>query len=728
MKSLLNLVFISILIYSTHSVILKTPMSNNYPQIAVLGCDSNKANLYYDTERKVWVEHLVSSCINNEQSILEFCQKAYPSLSIGNIVRLDNVLHFENWCEILPSLNNNDIPRCKIDSQTEETVRPFRCLYMDSKREELSLPTIDCTMNSIIRRGQCLHAEKWQQLASLHCSNKSMVLNNSIVTSDWCGLSKFHGIQFVCCPLKDLDTNIVYTTKLGEQDNYDDDDDNTLNEDDPIQEQVVAVPQTSTIETHRKIIAMSLGSSEPNWIEDNRQWETISGYFADDEDLNDDQEEIKLSSTRKSHLTINEHERFTKDKEEFRRNFKKQIDQLKLRWRNRQNDLQLLANMNPYQAQQEFEQSDIDFRREYDVIKQAANRERTRINELHEKNLDTILTNAKNETNKKLIAAWNENPLKVENIEEALYNYLHVLLRDRIHLVNRYERLRVVDPDQAKRKRVSIHERLRSIANEINDALNKLKRHSKFQSKIQPRIDTLLEEYVDVNKAAEKLLNDYMISSSTVMTNKNRILPLGRDEKKIYPYSTTSSNQIDEKQNTNDDYYSASDEYEDNDGDGDDDDDDDDKDDDSTTTTIETNNSNDQIDIGDSDWDVDERTNPTFNIKIKTNDDEQIDDDIRPLMPNKNIIIHRVQRNLFITYFPYIFAGLLLLIIIFTFLIIRCILQQRRKYQYGNRYEKKYPFKEVDLCTPEDKALYALQMNGYENPTYKFFESQTPKC
>jgi hypothetical protein len=62
------------------------------------------------------------------------------------------------------------------------------------------------------------------------------------------------------------------------------------------------------------------------------------------------------------------------------------------------------------------------------------------------------------------------------------------LLRDRIHLVNRYERLRAVDPDQANRKRVSIHERLRSIANRINNALNQLRRYSKLQSKIQPRI------------------------------------------------------------------------------------------------------------------------------------------------------------------------------------------------------------------------------------------------
>jgi hypothetical protein len=62
-------------ILKTNSVILKTAMTNNYPQIAVLGCDSNKANLYYDIQRQVWVEHLVSSCINDEESILKFCQQ-----------------------------------------------------------------------------------------------------------------------------------------------------------------------------------------------------------------------------------------------------------------------------------------------------------------------------------------------------------------------------------------------------------------------------------------------------------------------------------------------------------------------------------------------------------------------------------------------------------------------------------------------------------------------------
>jgi len=55
-------------------VILKGKMSNKYPQIAIGGCSSNKANLYYDVQRQVWVEHLVSSCVDNEESMLGFCR------------------------------------------------------------------------------------------------------------------------------------------------------------------------------------------------------------------------------------------------------------------------------------------------------------------------------------------------------------------------------------------------------------------------------------------------------------------------------------------------------------------------------------------------------------------------------------------------------------------------------------------------------------------------------
>jgi hypothetical protein len=59
---------------------------------------------------------------------------------------------------------------------------------------------------------------------------------------------------------------------------------------------------------------------EPNWMEDYRRWNTDSAYFADDEDTNDYQPSV-VPKTK-------EHERFTKDKEEFKKKYKEQIDQV----------------------------------------------------------------------------------------------------------------------------------------------------------------------------------------------------------------------------------------------------------------------------------------------------------------------------------------------------------------------------------------------------------------
>ena len=133
--------------------------------------------------------------------------KAFPSLRVGNIVRLGRVLRFTNWCDSMPS-NNNNIARCETESRIEESVQPYRCLHINSKQEELLVPNMNCKTDRTTSENRCLHAEKWQQLASLSCANKSMVLDHSVMTNNWCGLAKFRGIKFTCCPLQSNTINV----------------------------------------------------------------------------------------------------------------------------------------------------------------------------------------------------------------------------------------------------------------------------------------------------------------------------------------------------------------------------------------------------------------------------------------------------------------------------------------------------------------------------------------
>ena len=107
---------------------------------------------------------------------------------------------------------------------------------------------------------------------------------------------------------------------------------------------------------------------------------------------------------------------------------------MKTRWQTRQNELQLLANEKPSEAQSQSEQAEFDFRQEYDTMKDNAARERTRLNEIHEQKLDSILDIAKKETNQKLNTVWNETPLKVRFFlsDSILHHHHHRSRRSRI--------------------------------------------------------------------------------------------------------------------------------------------------------------------------------------------------------------------------------------------------------------------------------------------------------
>ena len=67
------------------------------------------------------------------------------------------------------------------------------------------------------------------------------------------------------------------------------------------------------------------------------------------------------------------------------------------------------------------------------------------------------------------------------------------MLRDRIHLVNRYERLQATDPEQAEEKRDFIHQRLNSISRSIDRTLLTLKENQKIYAFASPRIGKKLK-------------------------------------------------------------------------------------------------------------------------------------------------------------------------------------------------------------------------------------------
>jgi hypothetical protein len=60
---------------------------------------------------------------------------------------------------------------------------------------------------------------------------------------------------------------------------------------------------------------------------------------------------------------------------------------------------------------------------------------------------------------------------------------------------------------------------------------------------------------------------------------------------------------------------------------------------------------------------------------------------------------------------------------IFLSLLLAYGLIKRRRFQ--TQKIVKHGFLPVDTVNPEDRHVNVMQTNGYENPTYKYFESST---
>lgn len=193
--------------------------------------------------------------------------------------------------------------------------------------------------------------------------------------------------------------------------------------------------------------------------------------------------------------------------------------------------------------------------------------------------------------------------------------------------------------------------------------------------------------------------------ASLIATNKKSPrFPLGRDENKIDPLPKPVSSESNETEYDSDDDRGP-DENE-------DDDDEPDK----------------KNPIGNREFYKDEpsdvrTSDEKSSIRSDSAPSQSLFNDARPLIPRD-----RKSNRLLSEYLLYLIGCLSLLCLIIGIFVVRRLRDQRRQSSRLGKYEKTKACTGVDSCTQEEKALHALQTNGYENPTYKFFETQTLKC
>uniref|UniRef100_A0A673BA63 Amyloid beta (A4) precursor-like protein 2 n=1 Tax=Sphaeramia orbicularis TaxID=375764 RepID=A0A673BA63_9TELE len=157
------------------------------PQVAMF---CGKLNMHVNIQTGRWEPDPsgTKSCVGTKEGVLQYCQEMYPELQITNVVEANQPIRIENWCK----------KEKKVCKGHAHIVVPYKCLVGEFVSDVLLVPE-KCKFFHKERMDMCVSHQQWHGVAKEACGKSSMVLH-SYGPAPTCGIDKFHGTEYVCCP------------------------------------------------------------------------------------------------------------------------------------------------------------------------------------------------------------------------------------------------------------------------------------------------------------------------------------------------------------------------------------------------------------------------------------------------------------------------------------------------------------------------------------------------
>ncbi|KAJ8283098.1 hypothetical protein COCON_G00056170 [Conger conger] len=157
------------------------------PQVAMF---CGKLNMHINVQTGKWESDPsgTKSCIGTKEGILQYCQEVYPELQITNVVEANQPISIQNWCK-------KGHKQCRSHLHI---VVPYRCLVGEFVSDALLVPD-RCKFLHQERMDMCESHLHWHTVAKESCGDRSMNLHDYGMLLP-CGIDRFRGVEFVCCP------------------------------------------------------------------------------------------------------------------------------------------------------------------------------------------------------------------------------------------------------------------------------------------------------------------------------------------------------------------------------------------------------------------------------------------------------------------------------------------------------------------------------------------------
>ncbi|GMT07796.1 hypothetical protein PENTCL1PPCAC_29970 [Pristionchus entomophagus] len=661
----------------------------------------------YMSENGSWVtdENKYATCLEGNLDKLKYCKKVFPSLNVTNIVEYSHEVTLAEWCR-------EEGDKCT----TTKTVRPYRCIVGEFHSEALQVPH-DCRFNHENSRDMCNDYGSWKVEATRLCSQRKDEAGKAMIVRSFamlepCGLDLFTGVEYVCCPTDDADAALISKKDEKKEDDDDDDDD----DDD--------------------------ASSE------------YDGDTADDDKSKESSRDVYFVSPFKD--LASEHEKYREALDRMEQKHRVKVDKVMKEWNELDERYNKQKTIDPIKAELLKKEMSNRFQTTVAALEEEHRKMRKEIEEVHEERVQSSMNEKKRTATHEYRAALADAvaiPDK-HKVLKTLKAYIRAEEKDRIHTLNRFRHLLREDTQEAMNiKAMTVH-RLRYIDLRINGTVAMLKDLPAIDLAIRPiamafwsdfRRENTPEMTTDIWKKIEGSLDKAQALVDFYEQGYRKVHPESFVKVKIPTYTKEAPLAHSDKQPTTavpatqepakvlpkDD---ETDSEEDDDSYYEDDNDEEMKKSKKVEKKTEIKKENikvvkedivhppivavdeDADDSDDDDDDDDEEDEKESRKELRVDIEPIIDEhsgEAIHVLPYSERVAKRTASWPF-TSSGYVFFFIAAAFVGFSLFALIGLSRRRRAIR----------FVEVDVCSPEERHVNGMQITGYENPTYSFFDSK----
>ncbi|XP_077616345.1 amyloid-beta precursor protein isoform X4 [Crocuta crocuta] len=481
-----------------------------------------KLNMHMNVQNGKWESDPsgTKTCIGTKEDILQYCQEVYPELQITNVVEANQPVTIQNWCK-------RGHKQCKAHARI---VIPYRCLVGEFVSDALLVPD-KCKFLHQERMDVCETHLHWHTVAKETCSEKSTNLHDYGMLLP-CGIDKFRGVEFVCCPLAEESDNIdsadaeeddsdvwwggadtdyadgsedkvvevaeeEEVADVEEEEAEDDEDDEDGDEveeeaEEPYEEATerttsIATTTTTTTESVEEVVRVpTTAASTPD---------AVDKYLETPGDEN-------------------EHAHFQKAKERLEAKHRERMSQVMREWEEAERQAKNLPKADKKAVIQHFQEK-------VESLEQEAANERQQLVETHMARVEAMLNDRRRLALENYITALQAVPPRPRHVFNMLKKYVRAEQKDRQHTLKHFEHVRMVDPKKAAQIRSQVMTHLRVIYERMNQSLSLLYNVPAVAEEIQDEVDELLQK--EQNYSDDVLAN--MISEPRISYGNDALMP-----------------------------------------------------------------------------------------------------------------------------------------------------------------------------------------------------------